>query len=204
MMKTFESDSLPPTWKLLFVVTPGTYASIDYSRSSNNPRPYTKLYSDIKIAQYGAEDFYDYDHEQKTRQAKKYDLIVASAEMIPAIGLWEKIGDILISREPEIYLEQSYDDYKEKWRAKTISAVMLHTGEHCNSRESSVAAFAFADQTARYIPVNGVGDQSPEYLELIEKDRDARERKGLSPPPDYAALIFEHMAEQERLAARGE
>jgi len=169
-------NRVPPTWMSLVrehYVVPQTLISV------SNPR--RNAYEEIGLGPHTAVAVLDgrVSEEELIAAARKYGVT----------GSWEQLGDVYLSRESNAL---------NSCRDGLVVGLFLVASR---SKEHRLAVrVAFANGFVESIPLSRGEPRSTEYLAMVERDRAERAELDLSPPPNYASLILEHMAEQERLA----
>jgi len=175
-----EYGSIAPSWAIMIY---NGYIVPDICFSVYSPRNIRPA-DEITLGSYSVNDLYD--------PSTTLEEITTEAFLTVPNEPWERIGDLLLSREVEAV---------DSFNSEIVAGVMLVAGK--KDTDAIATNFVFADNHVALIPINEAGSERPAYLAMIEADRRARESRGMSEPPDYAALIRAHTAEQHRLAKAG-
>ena len=147
-----------------------------YSSSSNSG--HFNWREELAIGDYGVEQIW----QQGVTLVELEDEIAKD----PPAGVWERMGEIVMSREEAAYTSG---------RSDLVAGYLLYAGERFDVRGDGKSAFVFADGSARYVRVL---PKSQQYEGLVAADRAARKELGLSEPPDYAAVIQEYVEKQKK------
>ncbi len=175
-----EHGGTAPSWLLTIhhgYLVPELFYS---SYSPRAPLPFHEL----TLGSFTIDDLFDPD--------TTVEELIEEANRIVPHEPWEQLGDLLLSREIEAV--NSSD-------SRIVAGVMLIAAK--KNHKQRVTEFVFADNRLERIPILSPGSENPKYVALRDADRIARKSLGMSQPPDYAALIIAHTAEQQRLADEG-
>ena len=175
-----NKDEVPPSW--MYLIHNGTIVS-EICISTNNPR---REWENLEptLGRYSVADLYDPD--------TTIEMLGTEAARVVPDEPWERIGDLLVSREVEA---------QTSFRADLVACVTLMAERR--ARGTYTTHLAFADNHVVKIDIGSSDAQTAEYRRIIDADRAARTELGMSDPPDYATLIRSHTAEQHRLAEAG-
>ena len=138
----------------------------------------------LSLGSYSVEDIYD--------PATTAEELEAEAVRVIREEPWERLGDLYLSREAAA---------ADSFEPDLVAGVMLYASDR--HPDGTAAYFVFSDNHVSLVPLPKSGENNSEYLTVLDADRRIRHSLGLSDPPDYAALIRAHTAEQHRLANAG-
>ncbi len=178
-----KSDVLPEQSWLIFLCS-NAYGGYWSDTELFYPRQYHHLVErDVPLGQY------TFDEIQSG--AVSLEELRDEAERVNGGKAWEQLGSTLLSLEFRIdkpYATRSSDLVAGLYLAFWKNPRKWFPRQH--------GIFLMWDGP-RFVEVGSEQNPSQEYLDLIAADRRVRADLGLTPPPDYAALISEYVERME-------